>query len=84
MARPSARTPSTSQFSGGRLLWEPERGVSGRPAAQSRLYQPARSIIPTQDSIGEFKVQYNNLGPEWGQVFSGGVINLSTQSGSNE
>src|SRR6266576_3006600 len=40
-------------------------------------------IIPTQDSIGEFKVQYNNLGPEWGK-FSGGVINLSTQSGSNE
>src|SRR5882724_2956516 len=40
-------------------------------------------IIPTQDSIGEFKVQYNNVGPEWGK-FSGGVINLSTQSGSNE
>src|SRR5882672_7844231 len=39
-------------------------------------------IIPTQDSIGEFKVQYNNLGPEWGK-FSGGVINLSTKSGTN-
>jgi hypothetical protein len=40
-------------------------------------------IIPTQDSIAEFKVQYNNLGPEWGK-FSGGVINLSTRSGGNE
>ena len=40
-------------------------------------------IIPTQDSIGEFKVQYNNVGPEWGK-FSGGVINFSTKSGSNE
>ncbi len=40
-------------------------------------------IIPTQDSIGEFKVQYNNLGPDWGK-FSGGVINFSTRSGSNE
>ncbi len=40
-------------------------------------------IIPTQDSIGEFKVQYNNVGPEWGK-FSGGVINFSTRSGSNE
>src|SRR6266852_2117720 len=40
-------------------------------------------ILPTQDSIGEFKVQYNNVGPEWGK-FSGGVINFSTQSGSNE
>src|SRR6267154_3298859 len=38
-------------------------------------------IIPTQDSIGEFKVQYNNLGPEWGK-FSGGVINFSTKSGT--
>jgi hypothetical protein len=39
-------------------------------------------IIPTQDSIGEFKVQYNDLGAEWGK-FSGGVVNLSTKSGSN-
>src|SRR6266403_950670 len=39
-------------------------------------------IIPTQDSVGEFKVQYNNLGPEWGK-FSGGVINFSTKSGTN-
>jgi hypothetical protein len=39
-------------------------------------------IIPTQDSIGEFKVQYSNLGAEWGK-FSGGVTNLSTKSGSN-
>jgi Carboxypeptidase regulatory-like domain len=38
--------------------------------------------VPTQDSIGEFKVQYNNLGPEWGK-FAGGVINLSTKSGTN-
>ncbi len=27
-------------------------------------------------------MQYNNLGPEWGK-FSGGVINLSTKSGTN-
>src|SRR6202050_2204292 len=39
-------------------------------------------IIPTQDSVGEFKVQYNNLGAEWGK-FSGGVMNISTKSGSN-
>ena len=39
-------------------------------------------IIPTQDSVGEFKVQYNNLGAEWGK-FSGGVVNLSTKSGTN-
>jgi len=39
-------------------------------------------IIPTQDSIGEYKVQYNNLGAEWGK-FSGGIVNLSTKTGSN-
>jgi hypothetical protein len=39
-------------------------------------------IVPTQDSISEFKVQDNNLGPEWGK-FAGGVINMSTKSGTN-
>jgi hypothetical protein len=39
-------------------------------------------VIPTQDSIGEFKVQYNNLGAEWGK-FSGAVSNFSTKSGTN-
>lgn len=39
-------------------------------------------IIPTQDSIGEFKVQYNNVGAEWGK-FSGAVTNFSTKSGTN-
>ena len=39
-------------------------------------------IIPTQDSVGEYKVQYNNLGAEWGK-FSGGIVNLSTKSGTN-
>ncbi|MGA9668815.1 MAG: carboxypeptidase-like regulatory domain-containing protein, partial [Terracidiphilus sp.] len=39
-------------------------------------------LIPTQDSVGEFKVQTNNIGPEWGKV-AGGVLNLSTKSGSN-
>ena len=39
-------------------------------------------LIPTQDSIQEFKVQTGNLGPEWGK-FSGGVTNLSTKSGTS-
>jgi Carboxypeptidase regulatory-like domain len=38
-------------------------------------------LIPTQDSIQEFKVQTSNLGPEWGR-FSGGVTNLSTKAGA--
>jgi len=39
-------------------------------------------LIPTQDSIQEFKVQTSNLGPEWGK-FSGGVTNLSTKAGTS-
>src|ERR1700678_2803815 len=39
-------------------------------------------VIPTQDSIGEFKVQYNNVDSSWGK-FSGAVMNFSTKSGSN-
>jgi hypothetical protein len=39
-------------------------------------------LIPTQDSIQEFKVQTSNLGAEWGR-FSGGVTNLSTKGGTN-
>ena len=40
-------------------------------------------LLPNQDAIAEFKVQYNNLGPEWGK-FSGGIVNLSTKGGSND
>jgi hypothetical protein len=40
-------------------------------------------IIPTQDSVGEYKVQTNNQGAEWGK-FSGGIVNLSTKSGTNQ
>jgi hypothetical protein len=38
-------------------------------------------LIPTQDSVQEFKVQTSNLGAEWGK-FSGGVTNFSTKTGT--
>jgi hypothetical protein len=41
------------------------------------------SFAPTQDSIQEFNMQTNNLGPEWGH-FVGGVMNLTTKSGTNQ
>ena len=41
------------------------------------------ALIPTQDAMQEFKVQTNSLGPEFGR-FAGGVINLTSKSGSNE
>jgi hypothetical protein len=66
--------------------------VGGGQAGQSQIlldgvatngaYLNIVTIIPTQDAIQEFKVQTNNLGPEYGR-FAGGVINLSTKSGTN-
>jgi hypothetical protein len=41
------------------------------------------NFVPTQDSIQEFKVQTDNLGPEWGR-FAGGVMNLTTKGGTNQ
>src|SRR5579872_6973022 len=54
--------------------------LDGQPLNIGYINLPV--IIPIQDSIGEFKVQYNNLGPEFGK-FSGGIMNFSTKSGSN-
>ena len=54
--------------------------LDGQPLNIGYINLPV--IIPTQDSIQEFKVQTSNLGADWGK-FSGGVINLVTKSGSN-
>ncbi|MGO8790277.1 MAG: carboxypeptidase regulatory-like domain-containing protein [Terriglobia bacterium] len=40
------------------------------------------ALVPTQDAIQEFKVQTSDLSAEWGR-FSGGVINLTSKSGTN-
>src|SRR6266481_1381818 len=54
--------------------------LDGQPLNIGYINLPV--LIPTQDSIQEFKVQTSNLGADWGK-FSGGVINLSTKSGGN-
>ncbi|MBZ5609944.1 MAG: TonB-dependent receptor [Acidobacteriia bacterium] len=41
------------------------------------------TMLPAQDAVQEFRVQTNNIGPEYGR-FAGGVINLTTKSGTNE
>jgi hypothetical protein len=45
-------------------------------------YNNGVDLVPTQDSIQEFRVQTNNLGPEFGR-FAGGVINMTSKSGAN-
>ncbi len=54
--------------------------LDGQPLNIGYINLPV--IIPTQDSIQEFKVQTSNLGADWGK-FSGGVINMITKSGQN-
>lgn len=46
-------------------------------------YLNLTGLIPTQDSLQEFKVDTNNLPAEFGH-FAGGVINFRTKSGTNE
>ena len=46
-------------------------------------YANLTALVPTQDAVQEFKIQTNNLGAEFGR-FAGGVINMTTKSGSNE
>ena len=65
---------------GGSFANESAEYLDGQPLNIGYINLPI--VIPTQDSIGEFKVQYNNLGADWGK-FSGGVVNLSTKSGTN-
>ncbi len=65
---------------GGSFANQSAEYLDGQPLNIGYINLPI--IIPTQDSVGEFKVQYNNLGADWGK-FAGGVVNLSTKSGTN-
>ncbi len=66
---------------GGSMANQGAEYLDGMPL--NTLYINLPNVVPTQDSIAEFKVQYNSTGPEWGK-FSGGVVNFSTKSGSNQ
>jgi hypothetical protein len=66
---------------GGSFGNESAEYIDGQPVNIGYINLPV--LIPDQDAIAEFKVQYNNLGPEWGK-FAGGVVNLSTKGGTNQ
>src|SRR6202140_4109647 len=90
--QPSAGNSSTGNPVGANPFALGDFQVGGGMAGQSAIlidgtptngaYLNVVTVIPTQDAIEEFKVQTNNLGPEYGR-FAGGVINLSTKSGTN-
>ena len=66
---------------GGSFGNESAEYIDGQPVNIGYINLPV--LLPDQDSISEFKVQYNNLGPEWGK-FAGGIVNLSTKGGTNQ
>src|SRR6202007_189269 len=68
-----------SQFNGF-FANESAEYLDGQPLNIGYITLPV--LIPTQDSVQEFKVQTSNLGDEWGHL-AGGVTNLSTQGGTN-
>ncbi len=55
--------------------------IDGIPSTTGFVNQ--MTTIPNVDSTLEFKVQSSNLSAEWGR-FGGGVINVSTKSGTNQ
>ena len=90
--QPSAGNSSTGNPVGANPFALGDFQVGGGMPGQSQIlidgvptngaYLNVVTVVPTQDAIEEFKVQTNNLGPEFGR-FAGGVINLNTKSGTN-
>ena len=54
--------------------------VDGGPV--NVIYGNATVLVPDQDVVQEFRVQTNNNTAEYG-MYTGGVINIATKSGSN-
>ncbi|MBV9032958.1 MAG: carboxypeptidase regulatory-like domain-containing protein [Acidobacteriaceae bacterium] len=83
MSNPNGQNPfawGNYQIGGGManqsMVW-----LDGSPVNGS--YINITALIPTQDSLQEFKVATNSLPPEYGR-FGGGVVNFTTKSGSND
>jgi hypothetical protein len=54
--------------------------IDGAPVNVS--YVNSTIMVPTQVAIQEFRVMSNDVSPEFGR-FAGGIINMSTRSGTN-
>ncbi|MDR3411911.1 MAG: carboxypeptidase regulatory-like domain-containing protein, partial [Formivibrio sp.] len=66
---------------GGGMANQSSSYLDGAPINVS--YVNLTALMPSQDSIQEFRVATNNVSPQYGR-FAGGVVNFSTKSGTNE
>ena len=66
---------------GGGMANQSATYLDGSPV--NTLYINLTALIPTQDSLSEFKVDTNALSAEYGHL-AGGAINFSTKSGTND
>jgi hypothetical protein len=82
MSNPVGANPfASSDFQiGGSQAGQNAIFVDGVPTNGS--YLNVITLIPTQDAIQEFKVQTNAMGPDFGR-FAGGIVNMTTKSGTN-
>lgn len=71
---------STFSINGGRQLSN-EILIDGVPSTTGQFN--TITTIPSIEATQEFKVQSSNLSAEWGR-FGGGVVNVSTRSGTNQ
>ena len=85
---PDACHPAVINFTGwgnyqigGTLANQSEALWDGAPITGGQLN--GWRFVPTQDAVQEFKVQTNNYGAEFGRT-AGGMINITTKSGSNQ
>src|SRR6202163_3752176 len=62
---------------------EDANGFMGNGGDVKELMNGGTTIVPTLDSIAEFRILTNNFDAEFGN-YSGGVINVVTKSGTNE
>ncbi|MBV8732305.1 MAG: TonB-dependent receptor, partial [Acidobacteriia bacterium] len=86
-------TTSGNAITGKNIFAAGNYQIGGGMANQGAVYYdgvPANSalgnlvnMVPSPDAISEFRVQTNSNGAEYGR-YSGGVVNISSKSGSNE
>src|ERR1035437_8829468 len=65
---------------GGGMANQSATYIDGAPV--NTIYCNLTSLVPTQDSLGEFKVDTNDLTADYGHL-AGGAIQFSTKSGTN-